>query len=355
MNLLINSPVLLSFINLSGAIDSIADGWTDILNSCIDLITQMWKATTNNGLTGKAFLSYLNIDSTNVVYSTMLTYSKNIYDVIAIFGWGLMLTYWMAGIIDKLSKDRLSINTLMKAFIELIVASGIIINGFILFQAIANTGTWAANKISNVSITEVSGEDTAPYNAFFVLGTGKMANSIEKTNGPITAESLKSVVKTDYKDVCTNMGKSSDFSDQMAGFAYAMLGAMSFLIECVLAVIIAALYFLINRIVFKYAITIAISRAVQFCIYTCMAPIGMAQWFNRGGLLDSSGMTYIRKVAAVIIQGPILMLIVKIKLSLAVGVGQSEVGALILLIALEFVSFALINKSQQFANDVVGT
>lgn len=72
--------------------------------------------------------------------------------------------------------------------------------------------------------------------------------------------------------------------------------------------------------------------------------------------MDSSAMTYLKKIVAISLQGPIMMLIITASQSLTstfMAGGMSGPLAFPMLFVIGLVTISLFMKSQQFANDIV--
>lgn len=314
----------------------------------------LWKLTINDGAFTGVLKEFLYLHSSNSMYTQFLDLGKAMYDIVAEFGIGLALVYWTAGIIDKLSKDKLSIDTLMRSFIELIVAFAIIVNGFQIFTSASGLGIWATEKVLTTTHIEAKSNNTVPYD---LLAPGIFCNKIHGAiaaipdGQPVTKENIVAARRRQIE----NGGALGFFDGLISLFTSFFISGF----EGLITMIIAFIVFAATKLMYLWAVTIAISRAIQIVIYTCFAPIGISQWFNRGGMLDSAAMGYIKKYIALVFQAPVLVLILKLNSALVTSYsngGFTTYGLGIgLLVAIQFITISLINKSQQFANDIIGT
>lgn len=112
-------------------------------------------------------------------------------------------------------------------------------------------------------------------------------------------------------------------------------------------------YDIVVRIEKILIIVAALSRSVEFILYSMFFPWGVSDIYKNG--TQSSGMRYIKKLVALAIQGSVIYLIVTIAnaISASVSLGGAENGP-IYSIAIMTVSVMLTFKSIQYSNDIIG-
>lgn len=281
-----------------------------------DFIFSIYQASSG----GSEWISKLN-DLDLSLYEDLFKMSKIVFNALVVVGVGLSLIYWLFGIIDKLTKDRLNSYALIRSFIELTVAIVFINVGYDIIKTMAN--------VSNLKLA--SGQ------TLFDVISGTITSSSAVLNK-------------------TEVGKVFNLTGGLLG---GLLG-----------IILALVYFLISTLVYAIFCTVIIARAVQVSIYIAMAPLAIANVYNRGSILESSAMSYFKKIIALSLQGPIICMILIGSSKLEVGgvnlingtstggvpiVGDiaSSIMGLVILIAVKFVSISLVMKSSQFANDII--
>ena len=132
-----------------------------------------------------------------------------------------------------------------------------------------------------------------------------------------------------------------------------------------------AIPFLVVLVVDIFCLSVFLTRGIQLAVYTVFMPIAITDMYHNG-LVGSSGMRYIKKFAAIGLQGIVLYItLILAQLFIgSVGVslfsGSSFYGFdvfggignallfMIVAVATAFTSFSLALKSQQIANDIVG-
>lgn len=280
---------------------------------------------------GAMFVLKLN-DINHVMYSGVIgrsSLSHIVFSGLAAVGIGLSLLYWLFGIIDKLTKDRLNPYVLLRSFIELTIA---IVFVYLSYDIIAT--------IANISCLD--------------LGNGQTLSTLISNN--IDTSSLALGAQDDVVKIFT-------FGSTMDGLAGIIPG--------ILGVLLVSVYFLISMIVYAFLATVVIGRVIQTALYIAMAPLAVANVYNRGSILESSAMSYIKKIAALSLQGPIIAFIVlggsaiEVKCNsvfmggdVAFGLAPAQDAAgtllgLVLLLATKFVMVSMATKSSQFANDII--
>lgn len=287
---------------IKGAFDFIFKGiWNSLSSGACGVIKAIYGKTKDGA---DLVLKYNDLN--NSIYNSLWELAKTIYTALAVIGVGLCLMYWLIGIIDKLTKDKLSSYMLIRSFIELIVALTVVVAGFDAFKWIANIGVEIAGYITKAEIsTNVTGEP--PYEAFCF---GLSYKTLTEDGSPL-------------------------------GFLCSFIG-----------MILAFIYLVFAWGCYAYCTSIVIARVIQTALYVAMAPIAVSQMCNKGSILDSSAMGFIKKLAALSIQGPIIIFIMSAAMAIqsqATGAGTS----LVLLIAVNLVAVSLCMKSNSFANDIV--
>lgn len=321
---------------VSGIIDGVKNFFTDAINtvvntlfgpikgSLVNLIASLYESS--NGGIASEMRNWIDLNGSH--YTAVNTYCETIYNVFASVGCGLMILFWLIGIIDKLTKDRLNSYALIRAGIELIFGFAIVMNGSTLCKAIADCGTWFANKVTTTTANSSISQDI-PFGSL-VPGLKKMSSGHGNWSLTCSASTMISQVN--------NVG-----AGETMGLIFILL----------IGAILTLVYYLFSQVVFALMLTVCISRAIQFFIYTCLSSIGVAQWFNHGGIMDSSGMQFIKKLLAISLQGGIILIMLNVIDLINMNLSDATSFPIMSLIALKLVSLAVIKQSQQFANDVI--
>lgn len=308
--------------DVTNAVSNIGDTIKNSLNSWISapirglvaIIDYLWQCSTSMIFGIKDYISL-----GNPAYNGLRNFAEPIYNSLAAIGVGICLLFWFVGIIDKMTKEQLSVYTLIRSFIQIILAMGVITFGFQGFQKLANVG----NDITTTCVQAFS-------------------SNVDAANSGISKEAPLEIFMF-----------GANRNDLMDPKAEVLL---EYLMTSLLGVIISLLYWLFSTGVAAFGISVCVSRVIQLYIYLAMAPIGISQMFNRGGFMDSSAMTYLKKIVAISLQGPIMMLIITASQSLTstfMAGGMSGPLAFPMLFVIGLVTISLFMKSQQFANDIV--
>lgn len=311
---------------IQDALDAVGDMLGSFVGTILEVIFSLIEDPINNFIYdmyqassgGSEWISKLN-DLDLSLYTDLFNLSHTVFNALVVVGVGLSLIYWLFGIIDKLTKDRLNSYALIRSFIELTVAIVFINVGYDIIKTMAN--------VSNLKLEN-------GQTLFDVI------------SGTITSQSALS--EADVANVFNITG--------------GLLGAL-------LGVILVLLYFLISTLVYAIFCTVIIARAVQVSVYIAMAPLAIANVYNRGSILESSAMSYFKKIIALSLQGPIICMILIGSSKLEVGGvnlirgsvsgidivdgAASSIFGIVLLVAVKFVSISLVMKSSQFANDII--
>lgn len=109
---------------------------------------------------------------------------------------------------------------------------------------------------------------------------------------------------------------------------------------------------LVQLLVIIASLFVGIGRLIELVIYRAMLPLGMASIYNGG--VHSSGFRYIKKCIALEIQGAIMFAVfigsTFASEAIALPAGLTEITGL----ALGIAAMAVVAKSKQIANDIVG-
>ena len=261
-----------------------------------------------------AVLDYNDLD--NALYSKMFTMAESVFNVLGIVGTGLCILYFFMSLMDKLSKDRLTSTTLLRSGVELTFAVMMICFSFSALKSVANIaeeatfgGKTIGQIIDGTTVDDSEGSDV-PYVAFTLGTTREVAEE----------------------------------------HPFLSLGPVLFSLGP------ALLYWIAATLCAAICTTVVISRAIQTAIYLAYAPIPIANTFNRGSIMESSAVSYLKKLAALSLQGPIVVFVMKAYNLLISNIdinSQGTYSVLPLLIAITLVTASLVFKSGQFANDII--
>lgn len=233
---------------------------------------------------------------------------------------GMMLTiYIFVSLTDKVTQELASMQVMYKFLIELIVASMILCYGYPLVRGIAGIGDVV---IDQISIENSSDVDTSEYFKN-ILKKYHLSEDIESFD----SNSAYSTANDDYKD--TN--SLYYFGENLRWMIWPVVKKM------------------MNIVVYA----VAIQRLIQICVYVALSPIAIINVFG-GGIRQSKGLNFFKKLAAVSLQGAALYLLMFLTAFIASPMGGlAETLGPFSVIASQLAMVMAVLKSEQYANDLV--
>lgn len=250
----------------------------------------------------------------NSIYAIVWELAKNVFDVFLLAGCILSLCYFVMYIIDKVSKQEVTIDGMMRCCIELVIALIVMVNAWTISQKLLDLG-------------DAMYDDTATA----------MSQAGEAGSGNVD------FVEDMYKELTDD---SDSFSLKPLRTLYLKISySLNFgMIETA------------QKISAVMMIVAGITRGILVIILTMFFPIGIANLYGNG--LNSPGMRYMKRYAAACISGAIMVAISTAAQFLQVAVLNTEnISATtgpIYSLAVAFVAVAMMFKAPSFANDIVG-
>lgn len=282
-------------------------GFTDGIKSAatglIDQFDFLWRGVCNGSDIIKDY-----VDLNNSFYSDIWTMAENGFNAFAAFGTGLLILFWFLGIVDKLTKDRLDGNALIRSGLEIIVGMGLMVNGYDILKAFTDIGNWFFLQTKNLGVNPNGTSDIVyPYQSFF----------------------------------------GYDNPRDMAGLGFG--DAFGRLFKYLGPVIVMLFIWIAVNAGYIFAVTVVMARAIQVMVYIVISPIPLADAFHNG-IMNSSAIRFLKRFFALCLQGAMITLVLQTSskfLEVATNRG------LMITIATLFVSVSLVVKSQQITNDIL--
>lgn len=252
-----------------------------------------------------------NADDGNI-YATVWGLVKNVFDIFLIAGILLSLVYFVSYILDKVTHQEVTIESMARSILELALALLLISNAWNVSQAFMNLGDAIYDETASTFNIENGNANTAFIDDMYKDLTD------DSDNFPV------SILKSTYLKL-------------LYGTKYMPIS--------------------IGTTIASVAMVAAgITRGVTIIIYTIYFPLGIANIYGNG--LHSPGMRYMKKYAAACISGAIMVAISVAGQAIQVAIlntdGVSKVTGPIYSLAVTFVVVTMMFKSQSFANDIVG-
>ena len=226
-------------------------------------------------------LKLLSFNSTDgsEIFSYYWNAISGAFDIIKPFGIALISTYFILHMYDMTSKDQITIDSLIRSLISLILAIGIFGN----LDVLVNTF---------ISIAEAM---------LYKFQSAFSANSWGNTtlDGYITSAGFTSMSKEEITQILVGTTESS-----------ANTGLGLFLQSIVI--------WLIHQIAVIAIDLAAISRAIEIGWRTIFAPIGCANAFEGGA--NSAAIKYLKSLAGVILAGPAMYIIAVLGYNISFGI-----------------------------------
>ena len=235
------------------------------------------------------------------------------YQSLEAIGAAIALLYFLLEILDKTTREMMSLEHFLIHFIKFIIAIFILNNGFALVEGLMGINKDICDAITNITINP-DGDDGGK--AEITDSATQLVNSVydevSSSGWDGISSSLSKIVQLSAPYFCTLVAKA-------------------------------------------YIVFMCWSRFFEIGIRTALAPIGMLDVITEG--FKITNLKYIKKLFAVILQGTIIIVIMRLvgsaytALSLSAEVATGGFSYLIIL----FVEIGLIKKAQQIASDVLGT
>lgn len=246
-------------------------------------------------------------------YEKLWSVATAIYDAIEVVGVSFATIYFLLALIDKVQTDQFNIEHFFKALLKWTVTIIIISNGVYFLQLLM----FMCDKLYD----ELADSDAI-----------KTALGSSSVSGGAVCELYEAL-----------KGTASHFANGV----FAAIGYLFELIIPYICVFISKILIMVN----------SYGRAIEFFVRVAFAPIGMAGLAS--GENNSQTLKYIKKLAAVGIQGALILVVVLCYTTLlytiqnnATGFGEA-VGAQAEYIILSFAVIGLLSKAQSWANDVL--
>lgn len=254
---------------------------------------------------------YLNIDFANTGegdaggtnYKSVWNTVKTVYDAIKVTGILLLTLFWLTDLLDKVQSDSFTLEHFVRASIKLIVGFMLMNNGLTIVQGLVTFSNEIFSKISDVSLAQGGSANVTILNEIWE----------------------DCIYYTEHKF----MG------------SFAMIGWY-------LKLIIPSIMMLLIKIVLY---VILYSRIIELAARMVFAPIGMANIYNGG--MNSSGIRYLKKIAAVALTGCVILVSLYAYNTL-VGIVNSNGTGVFENIILGVSSIMIVIKAQGWSNDIMG-
>lgn len=251
---------------------------------------------------------WLRIDESNKYYDGIFPFIHSIYDTLATIGMLACVIFFFINMIDKSTKQELTIVEYVKECMMLVFCIGIISSGFDLLTSFSTWGTGLLDSVREGATSESS------------------FDFLDKINKEI---------------------------DDMSA------------LEILASVMSLGFFSLISHIADIWMVTISISRAIFFIVYGAMFPIGVADLYRNGQA--SNGIKYIKRLISITMQGAVLVMIcmasLRFKASFMIARDTTALSLDTLMdsgsvfmanIAILLATVALMHKSMQICDNIVG-
>ena len=236
---------------------------------------------------------------------SMVDAAVAMYDVFKIIGIALILLYFLIEILDEVQADNFNFEHLIKKLITLVIAILVIMNGPTILRTVCDLGD---SLLDDAEQAAAVGNQTNPY--------------IDQ-------------LKDSLNDAQNEGGLLSYVKAALAGLGIIVDNLLPYL-----------LYFVVLLVAFL----ISFSRFIEILVRFAFAPVGMAPLVSGGS--KSAGYRYIKKFAAVLLQGAVCVLAFG---AANVVIGYSnEVASFFAKILVPLTLIGFILKSQRIAEDIVG-
>lgn len=250
-------------------------------------------------------------DDTRAGIKAIWNFAMTAYDRLSPIGFSLVFLWFLIDILDKTTKEQLTVEHFIRQFLKLIFAMFLIQNGDIIFPAFLDI---------NKGLTKaIFGGGAAPPN---ITNPGNISS---------TSEAPQALV-----DMLLELRIPAH------GTLYALMQMARLLVPWIATLVGKA-----------YLILTCWGRFLELGVRIIFAPIGMSDLISDG--FKGNGFRYLKKLFAVIIQGSVILGIMSLVAAIngryfSTSTSSIHFNYLIVL----FTEIGLIKKAQSFANDILG-
>ena len=321
----------------------------------------------------------------------------DVSNVLIVYGVVFTAIYFLCDLYDKSSRSELDLMTFAKSLITFVAVTSLIgnassvagaaiaITGDITKQvfdetntAIKTNGSQKTEEIwydenGNATVKEAGTTSLSTLLANGIVGYEIANTATNEMNDPVSAiASLATGIGDDlFKPETYEDENLSGFIKVVGSVVGGIISPVMGSLKLAVGLVVMAIPFLVVLVVDIFCLSVFLTRGIQLAVYTVFMPIAITDMYHNG-LVGSSGMRYIKKFAAIGLQGIVLYItLILAQLFIgSVGVslfsGSSFYGFdvfggignallfMIVAVATAFTSFSLALKSQQIANDIVG-
>ena len=327
--------------------------------------------------------------------------TADISNILIVYGVVFTIIFFMMDMYDRSTRDDLDIMSFLKQFITMIaVASLISITPQAATTIITLTGDITKEvfdeveqiKGTDLNTIQIDADGTVVYNTVNddntiaakllngMMGVGE-GYSLIRDNGEDykTAVEAQLIVVDGQSlegiwDSMTDADQSilSKVQSIITGVLDIFVSPISISLKLLVAVLMLLIPFIVILGINVFCLSIFITRGIQLAIYTVFMPIAIVDMYHNG-VMSSTGIRYIKKFAAIGLQGIVLYVCLVLAQaflgtigvaiysnnSVAEATGIIAAGGngllfLIIAVATAFTSLSLALKSQQIANDIIG-
>ena len=279
-----------------------ANGYGKTVKSTAKFIYGIYGDTLLSDMTGVLTLSDESDDLINAIWSV----SEAIFNVLLPIGIGIILIYFMTDMIDKSSREQLSLEIFLRSVIKLLFGLMIILSGFQLVKGFVQLGGGITDLISSKAGTGALEDTTANE-----IGMGYLDQVVDSANW-IECAWISFTLRMDL-----------------------------FLVD-------------ISYKIFKIVVMVlAYGRMLEIGIRAACAPIGLSDFVTQG--ISGNAFKYLKKLIAVGLQGGLILIVLSIYENLSTALANSDAGGSNLLtLVVMFTTITLLLKSQSFADNIMG-
>lgn len=327
--------------------------------------------------------------------------TADISNILIVYGVVFTVIFFITDMYDRSTRDEVDTVLFFKQFIIMIAAASLI---SITPQAATTVITIAGGITKEVfdEVEKVKGTDlntvqidadgtVVSYNTVNegntvtvkllngMMGVGE-GYSLIRDNGEdykTAVEAQLIVDKQSFDGIWDSMtdadqGILDKVKSVITGVLDMFVSPISMTLKLVLAVLMLLIPFIVILGINVFCLSIFITRGIQLAVYTVFMPIAIVDMYHNG-MMSSNAMRYIKKFAAIGLQGIVLYMCLILAqaflgtMGVAIYSNNSVTGAtgviaaggngllfLIVAVATAFTSLSLALKSQQIANDIIG-
>lgn len=281
-----------------------------------------------------------------------------VFNSLTIFAGVLLLIYLFTSLTDKIMKELASTQVAIKALMELLVASIILLHGYSLISGFACIGDNIMDFINNGTQDSIGVQKDIMAKAANEYKVVILCKAEKDDDGNITGYSFSAPYAKTLRKTVKKVGKTQEYIDESEHHEGKELLPITFaensekwknVIEggsylgCLWQLII---FNVVSMFVKIAAIAAAVGRLIQLAIYICLSPIAIVNVFGEG--MHSQGIRYFKKVFACSLQGPAMALVIYLSSTLSLV----DISATTYM-AVQVATLMALFKASTFANDVV--